>query len=182
MSIADKNELLKTYNTKKEFVKYVDRKIAHDELLLHNEVALWIINPINKSVLLEKRSPLKRLNANKWSLCAGHVVLDETIEEALYKESFEEIGINLKKYNPKKLITVIRDEYCNYCFSNHYYIIADINIEEFVIQKEELVAVEYFNYEQLKENVRNGDESLALIWNSSYKKIFKKLDKIFEKL
>lgn len=177
---ADKNELLRIYNIKRKFIGYEERKTVHDQLLLHNEVALWIINPSSKSVLLEKRSPNKRLNANKWSLCAGHVVLDETLEQALYKETFEEIGIDLNNYNPKKLITVIRDEYCNYCFSHHYYIIADIKLDEFVIQKEELVAVEYFNYEQLKEEVRMGNQSLALIWNSSYKKIFKKLDHLIK--
>lgn len=43
----------------------MDKEEAHDKNLLHNEVAVFIIND-NKQVLLQKRSANKRFNPNKW--------------------------------------------------------------------------------------------------------------------
>ena len=182
MKVSDKIELLKVFTEEGKVVGYKDRETVHNELLLHNEVALWIINPKNKTVLLQKRSPYKKLNANKWAVCAGHVVMDETLMEALHKEAREELGLDLNKYSPQELVTVIRNEYCNYSFFHHYYIKADIPLSEYVIQEEELVAVKYFDYEELKYLVKSGDTSLALVWNYTYKVIFSALDEIMKSL
>lgn len=182
MKTSDKNEILKIFTDEGDFLGYRDRETVHNELLLHNEIALWIIRPTDKSVLLECRSPFKKLNANKWALCAGHVVMDETLIEALYKEVNEELGLDLSSYNPQKLITAIRNEYCNYSYFHQYYIIADIPIETFKIQEEELVGVDYFNYEELKKRVKSGDPAFALVWNKTYKQIFDAMDKIIDLL
>ena len=47
----------------------IEKEEAHDKNLLHNEVAVFVLN--NKyQVLLQKRNPHKRFNPNKWALCA----------------------------------------------------------------------------------------------------------------
>ena len=71
--VADKEELLKVYDENHNFTgKYEKRSIVHEKQLFHDEVALWIINS-NKEVLLQKRNPNKKINPNKYALCAGHV-------------------------------------------------------------------------------------------------------------
>lgn len=44
-------------------------------------------------VLLARRSPQRKAYGNLWSFPGGHVEPDETFEEALVRESREEIGI-----------------------------------------------------------------------------------------
>ena len=82
-------------------------------------------------------------------MCAGHIVGDETIDEALRKEAQEEIGINIDDYDVKELTTIKRTEPQNYCFSHHFYILEKIPLENFTIQKEELSEVLYMDYNQL---------------------------------
>ena len=83
--------------------RFEKREIVHGNKLFHNEVALWIIDKENKKVLLQRRSPNKKQNPNKLALCAGHVVGNETIDEALEKESNEELGLDIKILRSKSL-------------------------------------------------------------------------------
>ncbi len=159
----------------------ISRSEVHARQLFHNEVALWIIDKDNKKVLLQKRSPNKKLNPNKLALCAGHVVSNETIEEALFKEASEELGLDLKKYNVFKLETVKRKEPNNYCFSHHFYIFENKPIEKYKIQKEELSELLYMDYENFKNLMKNEDESVSYKWHTGeYDKLFKKLDEIIK--
>ena len=43
----------------------MEREKVHDLNLLHWEIAVFIVNK-NNQVLLQKRSPNKRFNPNKW--------------------------------------------------------------------------------------------------------------------
>ena len=74
----------------------LDRKEAHDKNLLHNEIAVFVLNDKNQ-VLLQKRSANKRFNPNKWALCAGHVEAYESLEDAAIREIKEEIGLDISK-------------------------------------------------------------------------------------
>ena len=156
------------------------REFVHSNKLFHNEVALWIIDKENKRVLLQRRSPHKKQNPNKLAICAGHVVGNETLEEALAKEAKEELGLDIKKHRVKKLITIKRTAPQNHCFIHHYYICETIPIQNFTIQKEELEEVIYMDYEVLKKLVKQGSDELAFEW-SVYEPIFKKIDEIIYK-
>ena len=154
------------------------REIVHSNKLLHNEIALWIIDKENKQVLLQRRSPNKKQNPNKLALCAGHVVKGESILQALKKEAQEEIGINIEDYDFKELTTIKRTEPRNYCFSHHYYICERIPLNRFKIQEEELSGVLYMDYQKLKELVKNNSDEVVFKWNEAYQKLFGLLDKI----
>lgn len=176
--VADKEELLKVYDENHNFTgKYEKRSIVHEKQLFHDEVALWIINS-KKEVLLQKRSPNKKINPNKYALCAGHVGGGQSICDALKVEAKEEIGINIDNYDVEFLVIIKRTEPHNYCFSHHFYIKADITIEQFVIQEEELSEVVYMDYNKLKQMVKNNDPQVVFKWNSVYKQIFSLLDNI----
>lgn len=178
-NIADKEELLKVYDEYHNFTgKYEKRSIVHSSELFHNEVALWIINKDKKQVLLQKRSPFKKINPNKFGLCAGHVVEDETIDEALKKEAFEEIGLDISKFDVKELAVIKRIKPNNHHFSHHYYILADIPLSNLTIQQEELSELKYLDYEELKSLVKQNSDKVVFKWNEVYKLIFNKLDEI----
>ena len=157
--------------------RFEKREIVHVNKLFHNEVALWIIDKENKKVLLQRRSPNKKQNPNKLALCAGHVVGDETIDEALEKEANEELGLDIKNFKVKELITIKRTEPRNHCFSHHYYICKTIPIETFTIQKEELSEVLYMDYEHLKQLVKQNSDEVVFKWEF-YEPVFNKLDEV----
>lgn len=179
MLVADKdNELLQVLDENGNSTgRFEKREIVHDNKLFHNEVALWIIDKENKKVLLQRRSPNKKQNPNKLALCAGHVVGNETIDEALEKEANEELGLDIKNYKVKELITIKRTEPRNHCFSHHYYICKTIPIETFTIQKEELSEVLYMDYEHLKQLVKQNSDEVVFKWEF-YEPVFNKLDEI----
>lgn len=61
--------------------------------LLHPVVHLHVINH-NKAILVQKRPKSKLIQPGKWDTAVGgHISAGETLEQALKKEAFEEIGL-----------------------------------------------------------------------------------------
>ena len=61
--------------------------------LLHPVVHMHVLNR-NKAILLQKRPESKLIQPGKWDTAVGgHISAGETIEQALWKEAFEEIGL-----------------------------------------------------------------------------------------
>jgi 8-oxo-dGTP diphosphatase len=52
----------------------------------------------NNKVLLEKRSPNKRVDPNKVCIPSGGIKINESPEDALIRECKEEFGIQLTEY------------------------------------------------------------------------------------
>lgn len=138
----------------------MEREKVHDLNLLHWEVAVYIIN--NKGqTLLQKRSPLKRFDPNKWGLCAGHVESGETLDEAVLREASEELGLKLNINDLNVLDEKeIRIRESNSHIRKVYYVIC--NEENFVIQKEEISEVRWFDIDKVISMIKNNDESLTL--------------------
>lgn len=175
--VADKEELLLVLDKNgKSTDKLEKRSVVHDKCLFHNEVALWILR--GNEVLLQRRSPNKKHSPNKLGLCAGHVVGYDSLEDTLKKETSEEIGLDLTKYEVKPLMTLKRLPNNNYHFSHHYYIKADIPLESLTIQKEELTEVLYKPLDWVIEQTKNGTGEVVFTWNDDVKLLFSKLKKI----
>ncbi len=137
----------------------LDKDIAHDKNLLHNEVAVFIIND-NNQVLLQKRSANKRFNPNKWGLCAGHVDAHESLEDAAIREAKEEIGIDIAKedlhrFGDKELSIKDTNSHITY----FYYFKTNKKEDEFTIQTEELSEVKWFDIDEVINMINNGDDS-----------------------
>ena len=87
-----------------EWVPLVDEKgrvtgqaprsqVHNGSKLLHPVVHLHVINH-NKAILLQKRPVSKQIQPGKWdSAVGGHISTGESLEQALKKEAFEEIGL-----------------------------------------------------------------------------------------
>jgi len=68
-------------------------QVHNGSKLLHPVVHLHVLNK-NKSILIQKRPSNKLIQAGKWDTAVGgHISAGETLEQALKKEAFEEIGL-----------------------------------------------------------------------------------------
>ena len=154
----------------------MDKEEAHDKNLLHNEVAAFVINDKGQ-VLLQKRSANKRFNPNKWALCAGHVDAYESLENAILREIKEEIGIDI---NPNELAPFGEREFTIRDSNSHityfYYVKSNLNEEGFIIQKEELSEVKWFDIDQVIEMIKSKDESI--VFRKERLKLFEQLKNV----
>ena len=135
----------------------VDKDYAHDHNLLHNEVAIFILNSKGET-LLQKRSGNKRYNPNKWAICSGHVDAYESLEDAALREVKEEIGL-----------TILKDELCRYKKSelilresnshttHYFYFKTDKKANEFTIQEEELSEVKWVDIDKVIRMIKDHD-------------------------
>ena len=84
---ADKNEeVLKIYDENNKWTgEYLARGLVHPNKKFHREVALWVVDKSNNSILLQKRSINKRYAPGKLGIIAGHVVGNEGLRETLHR-------------------------------------------------------------------------------------------------
>ena len=104
ITIFIRNLMLRKKMQKEEWLPLVDeqgeitgqapRSVCHSgSKLLHPVVHLHIINDKNE-IFLQKRSLKKDLLPGLWDIAVGgHIGLNEKVEEALKRETFEELGI-----------------------------------------------------------------------------------------
>ncbi len=137
----------------------IEKEVAHDRNLLHNEIACFIINS-NNEILLQKRSLNKRFNPGKWGLCAGHVDSGESLESAALREIKEEIGIEfsideLHSFSEREINIREKNSHIAY----FYYVKSDFDVSECKIQTEELSEVKWFDVDYLVKLVGDDDSS-----------------------
>ena len=166
MKILEKHELVNKNGDKTG--KILTRIEAHDFNNIPDGyymplVGVVIINNKNE-MLLEKRSRLKKVNANKWGICGGKVNLKETLIEAAIRDTLEEIGILLNKDALKFLSKDMNQN----AYFTIYYATKNIDINECILQKEELEEVKYFKIEELQNLDSEGFE-----WLENLKKVIK---------
>ena len=135
----------------------VERSVMHDKKLLHNEIVVFIIND-KSQILLEKRSSNKRFHPNKWALCAGLVISGESIEEGAIREIKEELGIEVRVDELKKVNTVKNEN----SFTTFFCLKNNLDEKDFIIQEDELSEVKWFDIEEVIERINNEDESIII--------------------
>jgi len=88
-------EWLPLVNEKGEIIGKAPRSLCHrGERLLHPVVHLHVINH-QKHIYLQKRPLGKLVQPGKWDTAVGgHISAGETLETALKREAWEEIGLN----------------------------------------------------------------------------------------
>lgn len=117
--------------------------------------ALWITNSRGE-ILLARRHHTKSHHPRKWGpAVAGTVDEGETYEENIIKEAEEELG--LKNIKPKLgLKTKIDNEYHH--FTQWYVLCADMDIDQFKIQEEEVEEIEWYSSKELKKQLQEYPE------------------------
>ena len=167
--------------------KVEERKVIHKKGLWHTHVGVWIMNEKGE-FLLQKRSPLKDTNPNKWARTGGHVDAGEKPISAIQRETMEEIGVKIpiEKF---ELINIDKDEIfsqdkkiCNRQFTYNYFAFVNYEIEDYTIQKEEVSGLKYVTLEEMKKAKYNSDMNYTFAdWNN-FDKVIAMLEERRKKL
>lgn len=117
----------------------------------HLGADVWIKNSENK-ILIQKRSPQKRLEPNVWAMTGGSVIKGETSIETIERETFEELGI---KINVKEAKTLTRFKTGN-VWIDTFFLKQDIDLDKVIMQEEEVCDVKWATYEEIEEIYQQG--------------------------
>lgn len=162
-----------------------ERKKVHELGLWHREVQIWVVNE-NNEFLIQKRSPNKKIGANKWSLTAGHVPSGEEMIEGALRECEEELGFKDLKTQDFYLIDVKKCESSkknniqNNCYKYCYILKTNKKINEFILQEEEVSEVKYITLEKLKNLSDEEKESFTSLFKKD--DFIKSLENVESKL
>ena len=144
-------------------------------------VHIWIIND-QKEVLLQKRSPNKSTFPNLWAVSvSGHVQAGEESIDTVVREIKEELSLDVKPEQCQYLFTIKRENIFKNCinrvFDDVYLLRLNIDINTTKLQKSELCEIKYFEYEYLKESLKQG-APIFVPMDLEKEKLFEYLDKI----
>ena len=123
------------------------RKDCHSGLkILHPVVHLHVFDKSGR-LFLQLRSPKKLIQPNKWDTSVGgHVDFGETVEQALRREAFEEIGLSVK--SEKHLFSYIFESSIEKELVNAFSAIAEEN--EIKIEPQEISEGRFFSFEEIE--------------------------------
>ena len=145
--------------SKEEWVPLVDEggkvtgqaprsQVHNGSKLLHPVVHMHVINN-NKSILLQKRPDSKQIQPGKWDTAVGgHISAGETLDQALKKEAFEEIGLenfSARLFKTYKWESEIEKELV--------YLFLTRDFKNIKVHTEEVVEVRFWTKKQILRNL-----------------------------
>ena len=134
-----------------------DRWVAYNKGLWRRTVSCWIMNKKGE-VLLQKRTANKVRNPNKWAKTGGQVDSGETVEEAIFREVKEELGIEIPK-EQIRVIDIHKSSEKNKRFAYNFLFVVDHKIDDYMLQKEEVAEVKYVTIEEMELAKKNNDSN-----------------------
>lgn len=76
----------------------LEGKVTMKDMKTHDVVVALVVS--RKKVFLGLRSPEKNWYPSCWDLIGGHIEENETAEEALCREVWEELGVTVTDFQP----------------------------------------------------------------------------------
>lgn len=145
--------------TGKRILKSQKNELKNDEYEL--VVHLAIFNS-NNELLIQKRQTSKERYPNLWDLTAGgHALAGESSEEAIKREVFEELGINIDFKSERPYFTINYDKGFDEIFIIH----KDIDINDLKLQYEEVQNITWANREEVMQLI---DEEKFIPYNKGF--------------
>ena len=139
--------------------KVESREKCHKEGLWHKAVVVFIINSKDQ-VLLQRRSPNKKLWPNMWDVTAGgHVLTGEFGFQTIIRETKEELGIELNKNEITFLGSSRSSNVKGDIVNNHFneYYIANKDIDETKLKlQEEVSEVKWIDKNEIIEKIKDN--------------------------
>lgn len=154
-------EFFDVLNEKGEYTGKVEtREKCHKEGLWHKAVVVFIINSKGQ-VLLQRRSPNKKMWANMWDITAGgHVLEGEFGFQAIIRECKEELGIELSKnditFIGATTSTNIKGDIINNHFNEYYIANKEIDETTLQLQEEEVSEVKWIDKNEIIDRIKNN--------------------------
>ena len=134
-----------------------ERWVAYEKGLWRRTVSCWIMNEKGE-VLLQKRTANKIRNPNKWAKTGGQVEAKETVEEAIYREVKEELGIEIPK-EQIKVVDIHKSDNKSRRFAYNFIFVVNYKINDYILQKEEVTEVKYVTIEYIELAKKNNDSN-----------------------
>ncbi len=126
-------------------------QVHNGSKLLHPVVHLHVINH-NKAILVQKRPLSKPIQPGKWDTAVGgHISAGETVEAALKKEAFEEIGLvdfTAKMVKTYKWESEVETELV--------YMFVSYDFKNFRVHSSEVDEVRFWTKNQIENNLGKG--------------------------
>ena len=161
------------------------RKDVHRDGDWHRAIDIWILNSKNE-LLLQKRSLQKESYPGLWEVsCSGHISAGEESRLSALRELEEELGI---KIDPEDLqfIFEVKESHItnNGTFINNeikdvYLVQKDFDLNTLNLQTEEVSAVRWVNYQDLKQDLQNSPQ-IYVQHEAEYARLFEYLDQHFD--
>lgn len=133
-----------------EIMKKYDQKVF-ERGFYHLGADVWIINSKNK-ILIQKRSPLKKLEPNVWAMTGGSVILGENSLKTIVREAKEELNIDIDESN-LKLITKFRT---GNVWIDTYILKCNYDISKMKFQEDEVSDAKWATWEEIDDLVKRG--------------------------
>lgn len=150
-------ELIDVVNENNELTGQIEERwTAYEKGLWRRTVSCWIMNK-NGDILLQKRTANKRRNPNKWAKTGGQVDSGESVEEAIFREVKEELGIEIPQ-EQIKVVEIRKSDDKNKRFAYNFIFVVNYKINEYTLQKDEVAEVKYVSIEDM-ENLKKNDDT-----------------------
>ena len=145
-------ELFPIVNKEGEFLGTVSRGYAHSgSKILHPVVHLHVFNSKNE-IYLQHRPMWEEVQPGKWdTACGGHVSLGEYINDALFREVKEELGIT--DFSPEFVAKYTYESKTEYELVNVYFCHYDKRIKP---NTEELSGGKFWGLDEIQQSIGNG--------------------------
>lgn len=148
--------------------KSILKSDAHKLGYYHPTVHLWLYND-DQQVLLQRRVLEKNTFPGKWDVSvAGHISAGDTPEATAIREGKEELGVRI---TPEQLIFigVMRsdiqhaEDLIDREFHHIYAMNCNLRIDQFILQKEEVMDVRWINLGMLQETLTTPNSIPGLV-------------------
>jgi len=135
-------------------------------MLLHPVVHLHLFNSRGE-IFLQKRPEWKDIQPGKWDTAvSGHIDLGESVEQALLRETQEELGLSLDLAQVQRLASyVFQSSREKELVFPHRYV-----TDEAITPSEETAGGKFWSMEELRESF--GKEIFTPNFESEYQKLF----------
>lgn len=148
--LQENNEYVEAYKFDENRKRYKTGELVKRGTQVDNGIYVigvnnWIVNSKGE-FLVQKRSMAKRNNPGKWSSTNGLRSIGEESLETCIRETKEELGIDISK---NKIIPMGTKIVSESLMVDIFLTIANVNLEDITIQKEEVDEIKYVSKEDL---------------------------------
>lgn len=181
---STKDEIVNYYDNNRNKIGTVIREEGIEKGLLLEAVQIWIINPITREVLMQKRSSNKENDPGMIDVSVGgHVNPGEVPMQAIIREGKEEVGeVAFERLIPtiKKIIDFEVDlskvgRKGRY-ITHEYLAFSTSKLEEFEKQDDEVEELFFMKYDEVKHLIENKNKNMRIPYNENTKKVFQLID------